>query len=318
MVAVTGAFGQVAAAIVPVTTTGNQSTVRNWNLSLETTPPTYRASNTKLGTGRVPGRFDWSGTFEQFSLVPDVILWPGKEIDIQLYTAPDSGIDLTAGTVYTGRAIISEVALTWNWRDEEIPLTTISFQAAGSLTETPTIVPAVDVVVPDPVSICGLRIEFENINAIPVFETWANVARAELRFTADNPEVNNSSNIIAGKCFVDRTRGPLDFSLALLEDNHTISNLGTAAAPADAITIQANARIRLYTDATKFWLLEWAHVMSVTGLTVDIESGRVIEQTVNLGMQGFREDVLGTPPQIDGQIVNPDGTVLWPDPVLFP
>jgi hypothetical protein len=322
MVAVTGAFGRVASRTSgTISTAGNLHTVKNWSLTVETSPPTYRASNTKLGTGRVAGRFDWSGTFEQITLAPDTMLWPGNEISIQLYTAPDSGIPESAGRVYTGTAIISEIALTWNWRDEEIPMTVISFQAASVLVEDVGTPPTDNTIIPDPVSICGLKIKYYDKADPAVLQEWYNVARAELRFTAENTEVNNSSNYVPAGCYVDRTRGPIDFNLSILEDNDAMLNLGSSvAASVNHISIQDNPEIRLYTNSalSTYWKLQWAHIMSVNDLTVDIETGKIIEQTVNLGMQGFRYTDEGDDEQITGQIVHPDTTVLWPNTSLFP
>jgi hypothetical protein len=42
-----------------------------------------------------------------------------------------------------------------------------------------------------------------------------------------------------------------------------------------------------YVNAAHYWTLKWAHVSDFSGLVVDRETGAIIQQTVNLGMNGY-------------------------------
>jgi len=291
MAALSGKFGIINGA----------SGVRNWRLSVESNPPMYRASNTKIGTGRLNGQVNWNGSFEHYGLSPLVL--PGQEFSFAGYTAPSNDTKGGTGSLYSGIARVSEVSLNWNWRDNEPPSTSVAFQAAGILAENLTGADPTDVSIPEPSSICGLKIQYNHASVGPsAVYTWPNIARATLRFSADNPIFSNSSTISGGFCYVDSVQGPLDFDLTIVEDNqsmHDVRGAGTAFNPGDDL------RLLLYVDAATFWLLEWAKIDSFSDLTVEIDTGRVIEQTVNLKMNGFYNGV-------EGQIVHPNTSILWP------
>lgn len=331
MGAYSGKFGYVALDVQGGVQTA--STVQNWNVSLVSNPPFYRASNTRLGTGRVNGINDWTGSFNQYGVWAPLAnggasgrnLFPGDRFVFQGFTNPDPTNPLynQSGRTYTGSAIVSEVNLRWNWRDNEIPMQTVSFEGDGPLEEAPQpfanpIVgtnPALpDLSIPNPQSVCGLKIAYSipSLQA-PIFVDWFDVASASLTLRTENiPYINSSTVDNFGVCFVRRTPGPLDFDCDILEDNNSMNHETTGVLPVNQprFTVGDDLILNLYVDPIRFWQLRFVKVSGISDLTVNIETGDIIDQTVNLQMNGFL-NISGTPTA--GFISDPSAAVVWPN-----
>jgi hypothetical protein len=286
-VTVSGQFGAI----------GDEDTVQDWNLTLETNPPQYRASNTRLGTGRVKGIEDWTGTFNQYRAVPN--LFPGGLFTFQGYTGPDSLGVGGDGTLYTGNAIVNQVVITWNWQNNEIIQSSTSFQGVNFLTVGSGLIQ--DPFIPRPPTICGVKVRVSG-GSVGAETDWPNVSQATLTFTTDNPEFINSSTYDegTGKCYVGRVPGPLDYTLDIQEDS-TESFVG----------ISDDVIVKLFVDATRFWEMKWCHVGSHSDINVNIESGEVVRQTANLLMNGFYDNQIG-------QVIDPNLNQVWPKPGFPP
>tara|TARA_B100000749_G_scaffold269534_1_gene248429 strand:+ start:7412 stop:8287 length:876 start_codon:yes stop_codon:yes gene_type:complete len=264
-----------------------QGTVKNWNIGIQSNLPAYRASNTLLGTGRVRGIQDWSGSFDQITSGPT--LFPGETFTFKGFCGPldPTGVS-PRGTIWEGTAIVSEVAITWDWRNNELVSSTISFESAGPLTVLDDQGEIEDLTIPDLESVCGLKVEY--YNTADAWVVWPNVASVNLRLRSENPTFSNSSTISAGKCYVSRTQGPLDFDLDIMEDNETLEDQGISI----AANVGDDVAVRVYVDATKFWGLTWCKLDAVSDFTVDIETGRVIDRTLNFKMNGFVDGAVGS------------------------
>lgn len=279
-----------------------ENTLRDWNISKTLNSPSYRASGGRQGTGRVKGFHDWSGSFSQYTLNPK--LWPGDSFIFNGYTAPDAYPTMT-GTTFSGTARVDEIVLRWNWDNNEIPNCQVNFSGAGPLTQNNGAAQLQDLSVPNPTSICGLKVEF---GASLDEEEWLNISNIEWRIRAENPDYRNSSTIDTGDCYVGRLRGPLDFDLDITEDYNKFQSIAGDRTSADNIFGEDDdLRLRIFIDATNFWLIEWARVDGFSNLSIDVENGTVLRQTVNLKMNGFSGGVMG-------QIVDPSGTPVtrWP------
>jgi len=286
MAALSGKYGAV----------DSHTGVRNWSIGVQSNAPSYRASNTNLGTGRVKGVEDWSGSFEQITSFP--ALFPGDTFTFKGFCGAADGSSTGTGVTWSGLAIVSEVAITWDWRSNEIMSSTTTFESKGALTITPADDNVSDTSVPDLSSICGIKVEFYNVT--PAWVTWDNIARVDLRLRSENPTFVNSSTISGSDCYVSRTQGPLDFDLDILEDNTEFSDPSTSF-PGD---IGTDSQIRIYTNATEFWALKWCHLDAVSDLNVNIETGEVISRTMNFKKNGYVGGV-------EGHIINPTPTTKW-------
>lgn len=262
-----------------------QSTCRNWGVNDISSPQAYKASNTKGGTGRVAGNRDWNGNFANYGGVP--VLLPGDAFNFAGYTAPTSGVAGTDGYVWSGPAIVDQLSVNWSWANGEIITHACNISGNGALASA-SAAALVDETDPTVPPICGTKITYNA--AIE----WENLLTAALTITAANQAYVNSSTA----CWTKRDSGPIDWSLAVTEQNH-------AGLPA-ALAIGSDVELKLYINATEFWHLKFGHVGESTGLVVDRESGVIIQRTVNIAMNVYASAEFG-------KITLPGaGTDWWP------
>lgn len=264
-----------------------QSTVRNWSISDTMNNPKFVASNTQGGTGRRRGIRSWSGSYNQYGVYP--VALPGQIVSFGGYTAPDNDVSGN-GKRYSGNIIIDSIAATWNWGSGDILSLVTNFSGHLALSSsTGSYSDATDPTTPE---VCGTKLEYSTDGS--TWDELTNLTQAVLTITSANQAYVNSST----NCETGRKPGPLDFTLAL-----TRQECDTEADFAKGDDLQ----IRIYDTDSTFWLLKWAKVKEFTGLTVDTETGAIIQHTVNLEMNGFVDGDVG-------QIVLPDDSVLWPNP----
>jgi hypothetical protein len=262
------------------------SAVRNWTVSETSEPTRIVASHTKGGSQKVPGIKDWNGSAAAWGGNP--VLLPGDLFTFKGYTAPDNGVFGGTGTILQGDAYVMQFILNLNWEGNESVNQSFDFNGSGAL-EFPAAEFLEDDTSPNIGSICELKIEQSTDGT--TFTPIENIATATLTITNDVTEYVNSST----NCYNGRIPGPIDWTLSL--------NLHDNVRP---IPIQENRIFKIWINKTDFWLLEWGHVDSYSDLSVNIETGEIISQTLNAQMSGFDESG-GV-----GQIVLPDKTVWWP------
>lgn len=274
----------------------NQSTVRTWSITDTMAPQSYVASNTRLGTGRQPGVHDFNGNFAYYGHTPPAM--PGEEFDFAGYTAPDDDVSGN-GIRYDGPSIVENVQMNWNWTGGEILNGVVNFQGNGAL------VAAVgaqleDLTVPIVPPVADTKIQY-SVDGGANWLDWDNVAQAALTISATLHTVINSSTVDSGKVWTQRRAGPIDWTCAITEQDTIRSKFQKG----DSIML------RLFVSATEFWELKWGLVNEFTGLTVDRQTGAIMQQTVNLGMNGFDPDA-GSYAAAAGHIILPDTTTWWP------
>jgi len=245
-------------------------------LSEVTTPAEYRASNTLGGTGRAEGVYDYTGSAEGFGGVPPVM--PSEYFNFLGFTAPATGVRGTAGvTKAANNAICEEVTINWNWATGELLNWAMSFAAGEPLSITEGAAATVDNVLHIPEVVCGTKVTLTASNII-----WPDIVSASLTIRATNPSfVNSFTNGRTG-----RRAGIIDFTCSVTEEsNVTEPSLTTAA----CLTTQVGSDniLKLWIDATTYWTLYWAHLVDVSDLRVDMDTGAIIGQTNNFSMTGF-------------------------------
>lgn len=260
-------------------------TVRNWNLTDQQTTARYVASNTKFGTGRKKGVRSWSGSFAGFGGQP--VLLPGDFATFNGYTAPDDDVSGN-GECYSGQIYVPTVSITWNWASGELLSWTANF--VGHLALTRSTDEFEDLTAPDPEPVCGTKILYPTTQ-------WTNVTQAVLNLQCPNVAYVNSDTIVSGTCWTGQKQGIFDWNLAVTEQNNGRQS---------ALEVGTDVKLRLFIDATTFWRLTWGHVAGYSGLTVDRQTGAIIQQTVNIEKNGFLAGDTGV-------VQAPDGTVWWGD-----
>jgi hypothetical protein len=279
------------------------STVRNWVLNETTQPAEYRASNTRAGTGRKEGVYDYTGSFEGYGGVPPIM--PSEYFDFVGYTAPTTGAFGVAGlTKNATNAIVQSVTINWDWTTGGLLDWMVNFAAGepniiteASAAVTDLSLPAVKIVCPTKITVS------ENI------VLWPNLTRASLTITANNPSFVNSS-----------TQGRTGRRAGIIDWNASVTEQATAVNPNIGLSnclgsiVGAETLMQMYIDATLFWGLKWAHFVDVSDLRVDNDTGAIIGQTNNFAMAGFDDD------GVSGYIARPgeDGAsnpYWWPDEI---
>jgi hypothetical protein len=265
------------------------STMRQWTINDTEDNQAYIASNTSGGTGRKKGNLDWTGSVGTYLAQPPAL--PGKPLSFVGYTAPGNDTLNGTGAKYTGTAIVDSVAISWDWGAGALISSVINFAANGllSVADGPAIS---DNTPPIPVSPIGLipLIGEEGSGQTELLD----VVSCTLNITAANkPYVTSTTH---GITF--RKSGNIDWNASIVLANDDETDLQFVKG--DLVVLW------LPTDVGKYWKLTWGRTKEFTGLTVNRESGDIIQMTTTIEMSGADDSgTLGT-------IFAPDGTQFWP------
>lgn len=269
-----------------------EETVRNWSINDEQALQSYVASNTLFGTGRQPGIESWTGSFQKFGYMPNTM--PGELLAFVGYQAPDDDVSGN-GMRYSGQAMVSQLQINWNWGAGEIINSQIDF--AGHLALTAAVGAEItDASFPTVPPVTVTKIEYAPGPNFDTFEELDCLVSAQLTFQCALQSYVNSCTIVASRLWTGQKAGPIDWTLAITQQDN-----------ARTLTKGQQVALRLYVNATEFFLLKWGRLQNYTGINVDRQTGAIISQTLNFGMDGF--DTVG---EDVGQIVLPDATVWWP------
>lgn len=271
------------------------STVRNWAINDTMAAQQYVASNTLFGNGRVNGLEEWNGSYDCYGALPPVM--PGEALSFIGYTGPTNG-STGNGLRYGGSALVESVQITWNWSAAEIINAVTNFK--GHLALTPADGAEIyDVTIPTVPSPIGTRIDY-SVDG----NTWTeltDLSQAQLTFNCALQEYANSSTAIGGRLWKGQLSGPLDWTLAITQQSVDRA----AIAKGDSL------QFRLYTSTTEYYELKWGKVTEFSGITVDRQTGAIIQQTINVGMNGFDVDA-GSYAASTGHVLLPGGAQWWP------
>lgn len=267
------------------------STVKNWTVSDTQDTKAYGASNTQSGKGRNNGVNSWAGSFDCYGGIP--LVMPGQKFVFGGYTAPTTGVAGTTGTAYGGNAICDSMTLTYNWESGDIIQHSVAFSGDGPLGLS--LATYTDVTAPDNPRVCGTKCY---IVAVGGDEEWLNIKTATLTITAANVNVVNSSSA----CWTNKEAGPIDFTLALVEQNIARGSAVNMPQKGDDLILKLTTP---YSGDDMFWLFTWCKLKEFSGINVNIETGVIVERTANLEMNGFN---LGSV----GSIIMPGAVQYWP------
>jgi hypothetical protein len=275
------------------------STIKNWHVTVLNELKTYVASNTKAGTGRRPGLWDWNGSFEQYGANPCCL--PGDTVNFIGYAGPSSGVPGSAGPCATGPAFIESLSTVWNWVNNELVQTT--YNMVGAVTGTGA-------------GQFGLAFASNTI----IDSSSPNVLASGLCLPPTVTKVGGSAGAL---CFEQATftltvprqqfassctgswrgskPGIWDWTLALVMDEADVSLVSFK--PGDFVSVSLPIGSSSGAGA---WGLQYGIVQDFSDYVVDIETGAIITYTVNIAMS--EDDGTGT----IGSITAPSGTVIWP------
>lgn len=252
---------------------GSRSAIQNWTVNDTSVLPANVASGTKHGRVRNPGVRSWNGTFTQLLAEPAAL--PGEAVSFQGFTAPTTDIAGAAGITYAGNIVVTQAVINWDWTSGAHINSQMTFVGDGALTSSSVAV--TDATIVDPKEVCGTKIEYSTNGS--AWTELANVAQATLTLACDAQSYVNSST----GCWTGNLAGNIDWNASItLQDN-------IRTGPA----IGSNYYWRFFVDDTLFWLLKWGIPKDYSNIQVNIETGAIISQTLNLEMNGAVAGVLG-------------------------
>lgn len=258
-------------------------TVQNWSIDSEADLQAYVASNTKGGTGRMNGNKKWKGTYKALGHTP--VQMPGSSITFT------GTIDNVKGA--SGAAIVEQCEIVINIESGEIINYTTTFGSDGALSLGANA--ATDVVVPNPPTSIGCKVEIGTVAASPEYTELADVRTVTITLTsAPNTYVSSGTAGIER-----RYKGPYDVQLAI-----SVYCADFASLPAE----NAIGQVRCYVDATTYWDFKWVRWGGISGMLVDPSTQAVVGATINGGMHGYT-NVSATPTA--GYVKNPATTAWW-------
>lgn len=253
------------------------STVRNFNLTDTQNNPPIRASNTQSGTARRKGIKSWSGSYGSYGATP--LYMPGEFFDFKAFMPPPTLVPNDDCEAYSGSAIVDSVAITWNWTSGEVLSHVVNFSGhlGLSLLSAQQGIDATDV---EALEVCGTKWQY-SIDGTTWYE-WPTLAQAVLTITAANQAYVNSQTA----CETGRVAGPIDWTLALTEQNcqRLESNYPTKG---------NDYQFKGFVDATDHWRLKWGKLKDFTNIQADVESGAIIGRTANIEMNGIVGSTVG-------------------------
>lgn len=264
------------------------STSRSWTFEDVSSPHVFSGSNLVCGKARKRGTLDWTGSISGYGAIPPAM--PGEAIAFVGYVAPDNDTSGNGDQV-AGSAVVTQATVNFNWENGEPINWTLAFGGNGpnAWTVGTQVTDSTNVDAPD---ICGTGIVIDDGSDTPIND----VTSATLTITSDVKTYVNSSSYSGGKCWTRRKGGHIDWTLAV---NQQCTKRGVAAAP----EIGTNPILQLFVDDTDFWLLKWAHVVSYTGITVDMETGNITGRTINFAKNGWNGSL--------GEVTKPGALVTW-------
>ena len=277
------------------------STVENWNINDTRTSDSYVASNTLNGTVRGGGIRAWDGGFSGRGNTPPVM--PGEEFNFKGYTEPTSGTEGDTGITYDGQALVNSVTVSWNWATNLILGWTVSFNGLPGLTYA-TAIPVLDTTIPTIGASCGTKVEYATTAAPTIFNEIPAITQATLTITSTLASEANSSTVAGGECWMGYSKGPIDWTLAMPQEDYI---RGVDGYP----LLGGFSLLRLYVDATDYWELRFGKMESYTNLVVDRNGGSTIARTLNLAMSATDGTTMGLIKQ-PAQVAT--GPVWWGTP----
>jgi hypothetical protein len=225
------------------------------------------------------------------------ILMPGDLFNFLGYTAPDNDAS-GVGWTYSGQAMITQLVHNWNFTGGEV--LNMSYDFGGNMALTPNAAAAqiTDTAPADLPLVQLTKIQFSIDGA--AWQDWTAVSTAALTLNNMVQTFVDSDTIIAGRIWTGRKKAVSNASVAITEHNTDRSRF----------TKGQQLWLRMYVTPTLFWELKWVKIESFTGIKVDIKTGAIIQQTVNLKMNIVDDGVVSSSPGVLGHVAKPD-TTLW-------
>lgn len=278
MTVLTGKFARI----------NNFSTVMGFTFNDVAAVKTQRASNTLGGSQRFTGAESWNGSFKTGGAIP--LVMPGESFTFEGYVGPDSGASGGTGNIYSGTAVVKQVQINWSWEGDGI-LINSETQFEGSLAYSITAGGAALTDSTDPIA---RPVQFTpgvkyGLNDAVKTNILPNVKSVTLTLTNNLQMAVNSSTVVLDaaesryRLWQAPKPGHFDWTCDItVEDATRVLQKGEWYG------------LDLYIDDTDFWSLNFGRIIAYSGITFDLESDAIIQQTANIGMHGIDGATVGS------------------------
>lgn len=274
----TGKEGRVKTAAVI-------ASVKEWGISPAHDVHIARSSATREGPVRKPGTEKWAGTYMAFGGLPTTL--PG---DAFAFTGVISG-GITGAREISADAVCNEVVITINYDTGEFISHVVSFQSNGALTFSATGTTALDTLsdITEFVSPAGAAMSVMHGTAAGTYATTLPEVKT-VTITLSAANVSRVSSSTAGVEL--HTPGNIDAKVSISVNEGD---------PTALLVIGSELALKVFTNATEFWIFDYMVVEDWSDLIIDTESGDIIGVTYELGYSAI--SIAGD----NGQITKPGG-----------
>jgi hypothetical protein len=238
--------------------------IGQWDISYKNDLTTYANSATKGANTRLAGNFDWTGSYKaEYRAAAGIPVKPG---DIATFTG---SVDGTRGA--TGSMMVDSVEIKWDVEGNKPIDYTVKFSSCGALVLGAAVATDATFTLPVPAGSCIVKLdttELTDIRTITLTLTRANQAYV--------------SSTTAG--VKKRIKGIFDATCSLSVYCDAYASLPTPG------TVK---QVKLYVDATTFFDIEWMMVSDISGIQADMESGKIVGATINMGYVSVKTGAAG-------------------------
>jgi hypothetical protein len=219
----------------------------------------YRAGNTSGGTGRRQGNSYWDGYYWTYALDSDASRQPARFPNDQF--SLDAAFE-TGSLNMSGTARCTELEIIWDFVQGTYVEHKVSFKCDGALSVGSTSPSDSSIACPMPVKDCLLKIDTGSGDT-----TVGTVNYMRLLIRSLVCPVCNSST--SGQW--QHKEGDTDIIAQWRVDSDS---------PDDWPTISANAIVKMYVTATKYWELKWMRIRGIDPMFQDKENPERVTQFV--------------------------------------
>ena len=258
--------------------------VRTWQIESKADLAEYASSNTRQAMAAMSGNTDWSGSYAAYGAQPEAM--PTEAF------AFAGSIDGTNGA--SGTAIVESVEIDWDIEGGKPISHVVNFAANSALTIGAQAASDTSLLLPP--SAIGTKIELGTLVAAPVWTAVTDVRTIKLTISAGNQAYASSSS--SGGML--RKAGNIKCSLSYSIYEGDWANL---------VTPNTESAVRLYDDATSFWLIEWIKFGAASSLLVDREGAGLVGATMNAEHMPLATVDAAI---AEGSITTPDTNEWWP------
>jgi hypothetical protein len=271
------------------------SCIQEWSVTETSSQASSTCSSTQGAMIRSAAKVSWSGSYKARGAIPAIL--PGALGVPAVFVGAMTGSGEAAVGV-SGTIECSSVTINIPVEAGEHITHTVNFVGTGQLTHGTVTCPADTGSTPGQLSAVGLIAEVAPGPAFTEFTEIADIRSMSLTLTAETKSANSSTTGIYS------VQGAFGIDASATIEAYAQDDDGVASFPEPGLPYA----LRLYVNATEFWLLNYV-ICASRNPNINIAGREYVGASMSFDWTGFL-DISGTPTQ--GEITDPTPTTLWP------